>query len=200
MALTCSGEVLIFLYDIKGSGTLSRDRNYPAVKQRVAVDRQGKNNVISIGVCQSFTIMLHGLVMCAQYIIGTDVLPESIRFHLRNCSVETFPLLIRAKCAYPGDSGAMVTGFQVIAQPADFNELGKIYAGHSLECQTSAIVEVEQNGVFLVSVIPVLGDTGIVNSSVEYSEVLVVEDLVTTTGTLDCIGHYTVLYRYRISS
>ena len=80
----------------------------------------------------------------------------------------------------------MVTGFQVIAQPTDFDQLGKLYAGHTLECQTSAIVEVEQNGEFLVSVIPVLGDTGIVNSSVEYSEVVVVEDLLaaTTTGWL----------------
>ena len=129
-------------------------------------------------------LVLHSLIMCAQYIIGTDVHPESILFHLRNCSVETLSLLIRAKCAYPGDSGAMVTGFQVIAQPADFGQLGKLYAGHTLECQTSAIVEVEQNGEFLVSVIPVLGETGIVNSSVEYSEVVVVEDLLIATGTL----------------
>ena len=129
--------------------------------------------------------MLHGLIMCAQFIIGTDVHPEPILIHLRNCSVETLSLLIRVKCAYPGDSGAMVTGFQVIAQPADFDQLGKLYAGHTLECQTSAIVEVEQNGEFLVSVIPVLGETGIVNSSgVEYSEVVVVEDLLTATGTL----------------
>ena len=42
MALTCSGEVQIFMYDIEGSGTLSRGGNYPAVKQRVATDRQGK--------------------------------------------------------------------------------------------------------------------------------------------------------------
>ena len=44
VGLTCSGQVQIFLYDIEGSGTLSRGRNYPAaaVKQRVAVDRQGK--------------------------------------------------------------------------------------------------------------------------------------------------------------
>ena len=127
--------------------------------------------------------MLHSLIMCAQYTIGTDVLPSNIISHLRNCSVETFPLLIRAKCAYPGDSGAMVTGFQVIAQPADFDGIGKLYAGHTLECQTSAIVEVEQNGEFMVSVIPVLGETGIVNSSVEYSEVVVVEDLLTATST-----------------
>ena len=40
-ALTCSGEVLIFLYDIEGSGTLSRGGNYPAVKQKVAGNRQG---------------------------------------------------------------------------------------------------------------------------------------------------------------
>ena len=42
MALTCSGQVQIFLYDIEGSGTLSRGGNYPAVKQRVAADSQGK--------------------------------------------------------------------------------------------------------------------------------------------------------------
>ena len=87
------------------------------------------------------------------------------------------------KCAYPGVSGRVVTGFQVIAQPANFDRLGKLYAGHTIVCQTSAIVEVEQNGKFLVSVIPVLGETGIVNSSVEYSEVVVVEDLLTTTLT-----------------
>ena len=181
MALTCSGQVQIFLYDIEGSGTLSRGRNYPAVKQRVAADSQGT-------LCRSMSKfhnnVAYSFIMCARYIIGTDVLPESIRFHLRNCSVETFPLLIRAKCPYPGDSGAMVTGFQVIAQPADFDGLGKLYAGHTLQCQTSAIVEVEQNGEFQVSVIPVLGETGIVNSSVEYSEVVVVEDLLTATGTL----------------
>ena len=58
----------------------------------------------------------------------------------------------------------MVTGFQVIAQPADFyrSRPGKLYASHTMQCQTSAIVEVEQNGEFLVSVIPVLGETGIV--------------------------------------
>ena len=44
MALACSGQVQICLYDIEGSGTLSRGRNYPAVKQTVAIDRQGKCN------------------------------------------------------------------------------------------------------------------------------------------------------------
>ena len=114
--------------------------------------------------------------------------------HLRNCSIDTLPQFIRAKCVYPGDSDAMVTGFQLIAQPTDFDRLGKLYASHTLECQTSAIVEVEQNGEFLVSVIPVLGETGIVNSSVEYSEVVVVEDLLaaTTTGWLQL--HVTVGY------
>ena len=41
-APTCSGQVQIFLYDIEGSGTLSRGRNYPAVKQGVVADTQGK--------------------------------------------------------------------------------------------------------------------------------------------------------------
>ena len=40
-APTCCGQVQIFLYDIEGSGTLSRGGNYPAVKQKVAGNRQG---------------------------------------------------------------------------------------------------------------------------------------------------------------
>ena len=129
--------------------------------------------------------------MCAIIIVETDVHPDPGQnlLHLRNCSIETLTLLIRAKCAY---SGAMVTGFQVIAQPANFyrSRPGKLYASHTMQCQTSAIVEVEQNGEFLVSVIPVLGETGIVNSSVEYSEVVVVEDLLTTTRTITGWLHF----------
>ena len=121
-------------------------------------------------------VALHNLIL------GIDVLPESILFHLRNCSVETFPPFIRAKCAYPGDSGAMVTGFQVIAQPTNFAGLGKLYANYTSEGQTSVVFEVEQNGEFLVSVIPVLGETGIVNSSVEYTEVVIVDNFLTSTS------------------
>ena len=128
-------------------------------------------------------------------IIEADVHPEPFFVLLRNCSIETFPLLIRVKCAYPGDSGAMVTGFQVTAQPDDFAQVGKLYAGHTLECKTSVVVEVEQNGEFLVSVIPVLGETGIVNSSVEYSEVVVVEDMLIATG-IKLLPFFVVLYNY----
>ena len=119
-------------------------------------------------------------VLSVPVILGS---PGPTLIHLSNCSIDTLPQFIRAKCVYPGDSDAMVTGFQVIAQPTDYDRLGKLYASHTLECQTSAIVEVEQNGEFLVSVIPVLRETGIVNSSVEYSEVVVVEDLLTATTT-----------------
>ena len=76
----------------------------------------------------------------------------------------------------------MVTGFQVIAQPTNFDGLGKLYANYTSEGQTSVIVEVEQNRKFLVSVIPVLGETGIVNSSVEYTEVVVVDNFLTSTS------------------
>ena len=76
----------------------------------------------------------------------------------------------------------MVTGFQVIAQPTNFDGFGKLYANYTSEGQTSVVVEVEQNGKFLVSVIPVLGETGIVNSSVEYTEVVIVGNFLTSTS------------------
>ena len=99
MALTCSGQVQIFLYDIEGSGTLSRGRNYPAVKQRVVIDRQGTIRNKFRSMSKFHHNVAWSCNVCTN-IIGTDVLPdpESILFHLRNCSVETFPLLIRVKC------------------------------------------------------------------------------------------------------
>ena len=51
MALTCSGQVQLLLYDIEGSGTLPRGGNYPAVKQRVAGNRQGSYTNIGEGTC-----------------------------------------------------------------------------------------------------------------------------------------------------
>ena len=107
---------------------------------------------------------------------------ELTLIHLRNCSVETFQSFIRAQCGYLEDSGVMVTGLQVLAQPADFDGLGKLYANHTIKNQTSVTVEVEQNGEFLVSIIPIVGDTGIVNSSVEYSKVVVVHNFFTATS------------------
>ena len=44
--MACSGQIQIFLYDIEGSGTLSRGGNYPAVNLRVAGNRQGNIYVI----------------------------------------------------------------------------------------------------------------------------------------------------------
>ena len=120
--------------------------------------------------------------MSVPLILGIRVLPGPTPIHLRNCSLDTLPQFIRVKCVYPGDSDAMVTGFQVIAQPTDFDGLGTLYANYTSEGQTSAIVEVEQNGEFLVSVIPVLGETGIVNSSVEYTEVVLVDNFFTATS------------------
>ena len=59
-------------------------------------------------------------VLSVPLILGS---PGPTLIHLRNCSVDTLPQFIRAKCVYPGNSDAMVTGFQVIAQPTDFDQL-----------------------------------------------------------------------------
>ena len=142
------GQYRVFFHDIEQSGTLLSGLGYPALSQKLTISTGIK--ILS----RHDTIIIMYAVFHNKINIETDVHPGhgQILVHLSNCSIKTFPLLIRVKCAYSGDSGAMVTGFQVIAQPADFDRSrpGKLYASHTMRCQTSAIVEVEQNGEFLV--------------------------------------------------
>ena len=58
MALTCSGEIQIFLYDIEGSGTLSRGGNYPAVKLRVVIDGQGTMSMFHNNIAWSCNVCM----------------------------------------------------------------------------------------------------------------------------------------------
>ena len=76
----------------------------------------------------------------------------------------------------------MVTGFQVIAQLNVQERVHRLYVNQTLPGQTSASVEVEESGEYLVSILPIIEGRGVTGSGVEYREIVY---LTATSG--ECI-------------
>ena len=94
-----------------------------------------------------------------------------IHFHLENCSINISTLTISIECTYPSNS--LATGFLMLVQLGDPDQVYKLYVNQTRDKQRSVTVEVEENGTYLVSVIPVFEKTGIIGSNVEYREEIV---------------------------
>ena len=59
-------------------------------------------------------------------------------------------------------------GFQVIAQHTE--ERQKLYVAKSLDLQTPAVVQVERDGVYQITVLSISRSSGIFNSSIEFTK------------------------------
>ena len=68
----------------------------------------------------------------------------------------------------------------MITQRDHSNEVHKLYINQTTHQENSVSIEVEMNGVYLVSIIPILEGIGIINSSVEHREMIQVEALCAT--------------------
>ena len=64
----------------------------------------------------------------------------------------------------------------MIAQLGVQEKVHKLYVNKTQPGQTSASVIVEESGEYLVSILPIIKGSGITNSSVEYREVVMLED------------------------
>ena len=87
--------------------------------------------------------------------------------------------MILAECS-PINS-ASVTGFQMIAQLNDSSEAHKLHINQSMDLQTPVTVEVEEDGMYQVTIFAIREGTGIV--ALDVQAVLVVSDATTdSTG------------------
>ena len=78
-------------------------------------------------------------------------------------------------------NGALVTGFQMIAQLNNSSEVHKLHVNQSMDLQTPVTVEVEESGMYHVAIFAIREGTGIVGSSyVEYTV-----DMATTFESID---------------
>ena len=70
----------------------------------------------------------------------------------------------------------MATGFYVIIMwSSNVNKVHKLYVNQTQPGKTSASVEVKESGEYLVSILPIIGETGIVGSHVEYKKAISVD-------------------------
>ena len=76
--------------------------------------------------------------------------------------------VISAMCSYSGSSS--VTGFQIIVQLKNVDGVHKLYINSTTEHQVT--VQVEENGTYQVAIFPIMGERGIVDTTMAYSEVL----------------------------
>ena len=102
--------------------------------------------------------------------IGTTLPP--LLSNIESCSVSIDRFSIEAQCTYPSNSPA--TGFQMIAGSSDH----KLYVEQTTH--TTATVEVEETGVYQVSIFPLREGTGILDSNVEYTQQVTISNLVPT--------------------
>ncbi len=80
------------------------------------------------------------------------------------------------ECAYPSDSTA--TGFQMIVHQSNAHRL---YVNKTADRQIPASVVVEGKGLYQVTIFAIREGSGIVDSGVEYINLLMVGDVSTTT-------------------
>ena len=100
---------------------------------------------------------------------------------LSSCHINTSLHLILVECTYPLHT--TVTGFQVIARAPDYSETHKLYSSKAVSPQRQVAIPVEENGLYQVTVLGIRRGSGILQSDVEYEEMLVVNDTI-MTGTL----------------
>ena len=67
----------------------------------------------------------------------------------------------------------MATGFQMIVQSSNSSQVQKLHVNQSMDFQTPVTVEVEGSGMYLITIILITEESGIVGSGVEYTEVIV---------------------------
>ena len=77
---------------------------------------------------------------------------------------------------------SQAVGFQVIAQSGVQERVHRLYISQTLPGQTSASVEVEESGEYLVSILPIMEGRGIAHSSVEYREIVTLGGPTATLG------------------
>ena len=115
---------------------------------------------------------MHLILYCSIIYSVSFLQPEYT--YLEGCIIEDLRG-ITVQCTYPTNS--QVTGFQVIVQQiSDSSQVHKLYVEQTTH--TTATVEVEGIGVYQVSIFPLREGTGILDSNVEYTQQVMVSDIV----------------------
>ena len=92
--------------------------------------------------------------------------------YLQSCDANTFSLKLVVECITVNND--TVTGLQVTALSTEGVNVGRLYTNQSSDPQTPATVQLDRTGLYQVTVFPILGERGILDTSAEYSQQLMV--------------------------
>ena len=112
---------------------------------------------------------------------------------LSSCHINTSLHLILVECTYPLHT--TVAGFQVIACAPDYSETHKLYSSKAESPQRQVAIPVEEDGLYQVTVLGIRRGAGILQSGVEYEEMLTVNDAV-TEGTITHSPEHIIIIIY----
>ena len=89
-----------------------------------------------------------------------------------DCSVTYVDDVISAMCSYSG--GSSVTGFQMIVQLNNIDEVYKLHINSTTERLSPGpvTVRVEENRTYQVTILSLMGERGIVDTDIVYSQLL----------------------------
>ena len=91
-------------------------------------------------------------------------------FLLESCTLDSSSGLVMAECDY--DDAAFIDGYLVLAQNNDMSKVRKLYINQTTNVSSPVTILVEESGEYKVSVFPIMEETGILFSSVEYISLL----------------------------
>ena len=95
-----------------------------------------------------------------------------------SCQITTSPGVISAECTFPNET--MATGFQMIAQLNNSSEVHKLYINQSMDLQTPVTVILNISGLYQVTILAILNNSGIVTNAEYIAQNLVeIENIVT---------------------
>ena len=110
---------------------------------------------------------------------------------IENCSVTASGSVITVQCTFHDISD--VLGFQITAQLSAVDKVDVLHVSTSMDPRTPATVEVEDNGLYQVTVLPNRARMGILDTEVEFSKRVMVNFAGTATSTgikLYVLGSY----------
>ena len=164
----------VYAYDIESDGTLHNGVGYPADRNNFSFTGHSRGG--GLNTIQQPTDAAH---------------VDTQKFHskdIKDCIVTLTRDVISATCSYSSDSAA--TGFQMVVQmkssKADvllINQTTKYFPTGPVTVQVE-----DENGTYYVSIFPLLGEKGIVNATVAYTQEL------PTSGMLQCVAFLIIVY------
>ena len=84
----------------------------------------------------------------------------------------------------------------MLVQLGDPDQVHKLYVNQTRDQQSLVSVDVEENGTYLVLIIPVIERTGIIGSNVEYREEIVLPFISGNAHASLLSTYYVMIYRH----